>query len=324
MTHIEKAMLPPAPVAPTTLPVLGLLVGLCAASIGAIYTVFARYGIQHGMTPWDLTFLRFAVAGLLTLPIFFTVKPAQWANMQIQWRIWLAIALLAGPLFGLLMFGALYLAPASHAAVFPFAAMSIMGLVMASTFLGDVLTARKGLGIAVVIAGLLVLAGLSVSSLQGKALLGDALFVIAGTFWAGFGILLRKYKLPPLLATAVISLFALLTYVPVYLLATHAQNLLTVDSPIVVIEVLVQGVLAGGGTLYTYATMVRLLGPARAAVFPALAPGIAALLAWPVLGHLPSSHELIGLVMVICGLLVSVTTFRLFPHSFKFLSRATS
>jgi len=32
--------------------------------------------------------------------------------------------------------------------------------------------------------------------------------------------------------------------------------------------------------------MVSLLGPARAAVFPALAPGIAALMAWPVLGHL--------------------------------------
>jgi drug/metabolite transporter (DMT)-like permease len=308
---------PPAQGVPTPLPVLGLLVGLCAASIGALYTVFARYGIQHGMTPWDLTFLRFAVAGVITLPILVMAKPDQKAQMRRQWRIWLAVALLAGPLFGLLMFGALYLAPASHAAVFPFAAMSVMGLVMTSVFLGDVLTARKGIGIFIVISGLLVLAGLSASSLQGKALLGDALFVLAGTLWAGFGILLRKYKLAPLLATAVVSLFALLTYVPVYLLATHAQNLLTVGTKVLWIEILVQGVIAGGGTLYTYATMVRLLGPARAAVFPALAPGIAALMAWPVLGHLPASNELAGLAMVVCGLLVSVTTFRLLPSIFN-------
>jgi hypothetical protein len=35
--------------------------------------------------------------------------------------------------------------------------------------------------------------------------------------------------------------------------------------------------------------MVSLLGPSRAAVFPALAPGLAALMAWPVLGHVPTA-----------------------------------
>jgi hypothetical protein len=39
-------------------------------------------------------------------------------------------------------------------------------------------------------------------------------------------------------------------------------------------EVLVQGVIAGAGTLLTYAKMVSLLGPSRAAIFPALAPGL--------------------------------------------------
>lgn len=61
------------------------------------------------------------------------------------------------------------------------------------------------------------------------------------------------------------------------------------------------------GTLYSYAKMVTLLGPARAAVFPALAPGLAALMAWPVLGHVPSGFEALGLGLAIFGLLVSVT-----------------
>ena len=71
---------------------------------------------------------------------------------------------------------------------------------------------------------------------------------------------------------------------------------------------LVQGVIAGAGTLYTYSKMVSLLGASRAAVFPALAPGLAALMAWPVLGHVPAPLESLGLLLVMAGLIVAVTT----------------
>ena len=73
------------------------------------------------------------------------------------------------------------------------------------------------------------------------------------------------------------------------------------------IEVLIQGVIAGAGTLYTYSKMVSILGPARAAVFPALAPGLAALMAWPVMGHVPAIIETLGLLLVMVGLIVAVT-----------------
>jgi drug/metabolite transporter (DMT)-like permease len=297
----------------SAIPIAGLLVGLCAASIGALYTVFARYGISHGMTPWDLTFLRFAVAGVLTLPILAYALWSDWSAMRSQWQVWLGIAILAGPFFGLLMFGALYFAPPSHAAVFPFTAMSIMGMVMAAIFLGDRITVRKTVGVAIVVTGLVVLAGLSTTSFRGSALLGDALFISAGTMWAGFGILLRKFRLDPLRATAVISFSALMTYVPAYLLFTGISHISGISPLVLWTEVLVQGVIAGGGTLYTYGKMVSLLGPARAAIFPALAPGLAALMAWPVLGHIPGVAEITGLSLAIFGLIVSVTTFRLFP-----------
>ncbi|MBC7942597.1 MAG: hypothetical protein H7Z19_23070, partial [Chitinophagaceae bacterium] len=41
---------------------VGVAVGLLAASIGALYTVFARWGIAHGLQSPDLTVLRFGVA----------------------------------------------------------------------------------------------------------------------------------------------------------------------------------------------------------------------------------------------------------------------
>ena len=206
------------------------------------------------------------------------------------------------------MFGALQWAPASHAAVFPFAAMSVMGMLLSTWVLGDALTARRLVGIATVLCGLVILSGVTASTFDLRALLGDLMFIAAGSLWAGFGILLRRHRLDPLLATAVISFSALLTYVPAYLMLGGGARLLATPSGVLLTEVLVQGLIAGAGTLYTYAKMVALLGPARAAVFPALAPGLAALMAWPVLGHLPTRPETAGLAIATVGLLVAVTS----------------
>jgi drug/metabolite transporter (DMT)-like permease len=285
----------------------GLLAGLIAASIGALYTVFARWGISRGMDSSDMTFLRFGVAGVVTLPVLTLALRRDARALFTQWRSWLAVALLAGPLFGQLMFTALQWAPAAHAAVFPFTAMSVTGTLMSAVFLGDRLTLRKAAGIAVVVAGLVVLSGLDIRSLAGRALWGDALFIAAGTLWAAFGIVMRKQRIDPLLATAVISFVALMTYVPIYLATVGIQRLLAVAPAVLWTEAIVQGLIAGAGTLYTYSKMVALLGPARAAVFPALAPGIAAFLAWPVLGHVPTGIEAAGLAIAVTGLLITVT-----------------
>ncbi|NCW18185.1 MAG: hypothetical protein EBW39_03020 [Betaproteobacteria bacterium] len=108
--------------------------------------------------------------------------------------------------------------------------------------------------------------------------MGDAMFLAAGTLWAGFGIVLRKHRLDPLLATAVISISALLSYVPAYFWYTGGTSLFAADPYVFWVEVLIQGLIEGVGTLYSYSKMVSLLGPSRAAVFPALAPGLAALI----------------------------------------------
>ena len=192
-----------------------------------------------------------------------------------RWRIWLLIALLAGTPFGLLMFGALQFAPPSHAAVFPFTAMSVMGMVLGSVVLGDRMTSRRVTGIAVVLLGLVLVSGIELSSLTLRAAWGDAMFLAAGTLWAGFGIVLRKHRLDPLLATAVISISALLTYVPAYVLLTGGEQLMAAAPHVLWVEVLVQGVIAGAGTLYTYSKMVSLLGPSRAAPFPGRQPAAA-------------------------------------------------
>jgi drug/metabolite transporter (DMT)-like permease len=307
MTTANPALpMPAAAGAPSRL-LAGIAVGLLAASIGALYTVFARWGIAHGLQSPDLTVLRFGVAGVLTLPVLWLAWRRDAAQFITRWRVWVAVALLAGTPFGLLMFGALQFAPSSHAAVFPFTAMSVMGMLLGALVLGERLSPRKLVGIGVVLLGLVLVSGVDAASFTARAALGDVMFLAAGTLWAGFGIVLRKHRLDPLLATAVVSLSALLTYVPVYFAAVGVDRLMAVVPQVFWTEVLVQGVIAGAGTLFTYAKMVSLLGPGRAAVFPALAPGLAALMAWPVLGHVPTGPETAGLVLAMAGLILAVT-----------------
>jgi drug/metabolite transporter (DMT)-like permease len=186
--------------------------------------------------------------------------------------------------------------------------MSVMGMVLGAVVLGDRMTFRRVVGIAVVLTGLVLVSGVEASSLTLRASAGDLMFLAAGTLWAGFGIVLRKHRLDPLLATAVISISALLTYVPAYFWFTGRKGLFLAEPHVFWVEVLVQGVIAGAGTLYTYSKMVSLLGPSRAAVFPALAPGLAALMAWPVLGHMPAPFEALGLILVMMGLIVAVSS----------------
>jgi drug/metabolite transporter (DMT)-like permease len=154
---------------------------------------------------------------------------------------------------------------------------------------------------------LLMLSGVSSASLTGRASIGDALFIAAGSMWAGFGVVMRKFRLDPILATTAAGVFGLAAYAPFYLATEGIDRLAHADESLLAMEIWVQGVLAGTGTVYTYAKAVESLGAARAAIFPALVPGLAALMGWPVLGHIPTVTEAIGLTLAIVGLLVTAT-----------------
>ena len=74
---------------------LGLTMGLLAAAIGALYSVYATYGLARGLKPADMTFLRTGVAGLLTLPVLVYYLRFDAKVLTGQWRRWLAVAVLA-------------------------------------------------------------------------------------------------------------------------------------------------------------------------------------------------------------------------------------
>ena len=65
--------------------------GLLAAAIGAVYSVYATYGLARGLKSADMTFLRTSVAGILTLPVLFYYLRFQAKVLTGQWRRWPAM-----------------------------------------------------------------------------------------------------------------------------------------------------------------------------------------------------------------------------------------
>ena len=62
----------------------GLAWGLIAAAIWTVYSVLARLGIKSGLTPFDMTLLRFMPGALVMLPF---VWRWGWRDMAgIGWR----------------------------------------------------------------------------------------------------------------------------------------------------------------------------------------------------------------------------------------------
>jgi drug/metabolite transporter (DMT)-like permease len=165
------------------------------------------------------------------------------------------------------IFTAFQFAPASHAAIFPAASTSLMGMLLAAAFLADRLGAAHILGAAMVVLGLSMLWRLLPDPFDSGALIGDLLFILAGAMWAGLFILLRKYQLDALLATSVILPCAdyLRSHLPVRDWRDHVarrHHVARLDRGAV------QGVLAGACVIYASAKTVQMLGASRAAIFP--------------------------------------------------------
>src|SRR5471032_415303 len=158
----------------------GAVYGLAAVCIWSGWIVVARLGLQTSLTPWDIAALRFGVAGLLLLPY---VLNKGLAIDRLGW-VGLAAIVLGGAAPVFLANAGLLFAPAAHAgALFP-GVMPLMVALLAAPFLREQFTTAKKLGFALILPGVLLIAGGSGGG-SGGALgsmqtVGDALFLGAG------------------------------------------------------------------------------------------------------------------------------------------------
>ena len=289
---------------------VGLCWGLLAAVIWASYTVLARLAVKAGLSPGDLTLLRFAPGALLMAPLLWRWG---WRDLGgIGWRRGLVLTVLAGPGFSLLFMTGFSLAPLTHGAVIAPACQMLAGLGLSAWLAHQGWTRESAFGAAFVVLGLAFMGGDSLLQREGGlTLVGDLLFATAGCCWGLFGALSRRWQVDPLRVTAVVVVLSFLLFAPPFLATADLSRLAGAGVGMLTLQVVAQGLGAGLVAVLAFSRAVALLGSARAAFFGAMVPGAASLLAIPVLGEVPTALQVLGIVAVVSGLLIAFGVLRL-------------
>ncbi len=278
---------------------VGVLCGAGAALFWAAGFVAIPRGLAAGLSPADIAFHRFVWTGLVLLPI--VLRDGLGDLGGVGWGRGLVVFLLAGPFQAIISYSGFIFAPLAHGGVIHPGSAAIFGFVLAALVLKERLTLWNLAGTLTVVAGLAVFAGELVISIGGNALGGDLLFMTAGLMWALFGMLVKFWRLDSAHATRVSCLFALIIFAPLHGLLYGYGSMLSARLTENLIQIGVQGVLAGALAMYLYSRAVVILGAGRAAIFPSLVPGLTLLIAFVTFGVVPTLAQLAGLAVVMLG-----------------------
>lgn len=275
---------------------LGIFYGALAAAGWAAGLVAARHGVKAGLSPADLVLFRFSLFGLLLLPYVF--RSGIRAPGGISWGRALALAMTGGLITAFCSNSGFLFVPLGHGAVIQPSSASLAGLLLTAIFLGERLRLTRVIGAIGIVAGLIIFGGESVTTIGREGITGDLLFVTAGTSYAVFGLLLAKWRIDSVRATAVATVLSFLMFLPLHAALFGYERIIAAGLHENLLQLVAQGILAGAPAMYFFARTVALLGPARAAVFPALVPGFALLIGYFALGEIPTTPQLVGFSIV--------------------------
>jgi len=284
---------------------LGYVCAACVMLLWAGFALTSRYSARAGsgvrLTPWDLGALRFAVSG--------SVAGVLWlagVGRGLAVGRGMALALFAGLGFALPAYLAFSLAPAAHGAVLLSGTLPFLVAVGTWWMFGERWSRARVISLGLVLAGL-VLLGVESFGAQASpgAWRGDLVFLLGATSWAIYTVLARRWSVAPMQSVIAVGLGCAVVFLPVWWLALPSR---LIDAPPweVLFQAVYQGVLAMVVSLFLFTRALASIGIARVTTITALTPGIAGVLAVPLLHEPIGPLSLAGLALVCLAVAVGV------------------
>ena len=259
------------------------------------FIMVSRLAGRSVLSFWDVTALRFGTATCLLLPAIWSWRHSLW-----QWRMF-ALALTGGLGYSLLVYAAFARAPATHAAVLLPGMMPFLTSVVAFLFLSERPDQHRRISLVLAALGLACMiyslwrAGTPLSA-------GDLLYLSASLSWSIYTVLLRLWQIPPWQATTGVASLSALLYLPIYVLFLP-HHLHAAAWSAILLQAGYQGCLVVIVAMILYTRAVSVLGAVRVGMCMALVPGLAALLAIPLLAEKPSGGQVLALVLIMTSAL---------------------
>lgn len=274
------------------------LTGLAAMLLFSVNFPAGRHGLLAGLSPQDLVAIRYAVAGLMFAPAL-----ARLGLGGIGVHRAIVLGLLGGVPYFLLIVAGLAFAPASHAAVLNPGGTTLFALLIGHAVVGTRPSRREFAALVVVLTGLVLVAAPFAAPVAPGTWIGDLLLLASGLAWAGFSVLLQVWRVGGLRGAAIVSVLSL-AWLPAHGLLWGFGGLVAHPGE-VALQMVLQGLCAGGVAVALYARTVSMLGAARAAFLPPVVPALATLWAMLFLGEAVSATQIAGMLLVITGMVAA-------------------
>ncbi len=262
------------------------------------FTLSSRLNAQWGISAWDITALRFALAFCILMPILIYKKDTAFLWHKEPFLL----AMIGGVGYCLTSYTAFHYVPAAHAAIFLNGFVPLCTAVAAWLLFKEAFDGHTWLSLLIMLSAV---AGMSVLMYQETGVafgLGDGLFFISAIWWGVFTVLLRHWKLSAWHSMAGVAIWSAIVYVPIYMLFLPKN--LTTPTPIHLFgQVVFHGIFVVIIATLAYVEAIKRLGAFKTGSIVTLAPFMAAILAVPLLGEQLSPAIMCGLLGMAFGAL---------------------
>ena len=282
-------------------PLLGWLALVVTVLVWAGFSLSIRAIGTSRLTSADVALIRFAVPTLVLLP-FLRSRVASLRSQPKRHAAMVAIG--AGLPFFLLAAAGGKLTSAAHVSALVAGTTPLSVALIGYVLFRNRIDPIRIPGLAVIVAGVFILtAGLH--TIGTSFLQGGVLLLSASLLWGAYTLALRRVTLDPIACAILVTYPSFIAVLGLVVAGVLPSHLGTIDAMSALPFIVVQGLGVGLLSTLTYATAIRQLGALRCATIGALAPGLATLLAIPLLGERPSLLSAAGVLVVTIGVLLS-------------------
>ncbi|MGE8558432.1 DMT family transporter [Acinetobacter sp. UBA3106] len=254
------------------------------------FTITSRLNAQWGISAWDITALRFALAFCILMPILLYKKDTAFLWKKEPFLL----AMIGGVAYCLTSYTAFHYVPAAHAAIFLNGCLPLCTAVAGLVLFKQPLDKHIWISLVIMLSAITAMSFLMYQETGVAFGFGDMLFFLSAIWWGIFTVLLRQWQLSAWHSMAGVAIWSAIVYVPIYLLLLPKN--LTVPEPMhLLLQVVFHGIFVVIVATLTYVEAIKRLGAFKAGSIVTLAPFMAAILAVPLLDE-PLS------VAIICGL----------------------
>lgn len=266
------------------------------------WMVASRYGVTGTLTAYDITALRFGVAGLLLVPV--AIKRGLSVG---PWGLkgGFVLAILIGAPYTNIAIAGMQFAPVSHASTVINGSLLILTTIVGIRYLKEPTSISHLLGVGFSLAGIIcMLVATGDKAPSPSQWIGHIFFIISGLMWGGSVLLVRAWRADPLQVATSVCVISMLFYMPLYLLFAHPHMGLY-NWHEVAFQGIYQGVINSIAAFITFNMSIHLLGASRVGAMTPLVPVLSTLLAIPILHEFPSLLEWSGVAAVSFGVFLA-------------------